>query len=144
MPIKHVGYKWQQWVVKQTGKVRERVHPSRRRKPEPRIHNHLSWNELSDEQRAQVVEDQRLRQLVRDEERLRAANQEREHKRALQLEESVLRAKRRALAEDERRLKREEEHLASRVRKEIEDQQWDWEKEMEDYVMRGITPGGKS
>src|SRR5215207_6203199 len=143
MPIKHVGYKWQQWVTKQAGKVRERVHPSRRRKPEPRLYNHLNWNELSDEQRAQVVEDQRLRQLVRDEERLRAANQEREHKRALQLEESVLRAKRRALAEDERRLKREEEHLASRVRKEIEDQQWDWEKEMEDYVMRGITPGGK-
>jgi hypothetical protein len=117
MAIKHVGYKWQQWVAKQAGKVRERVHPSQRRMPEPTWRSG-KWTDLSDEQRAQAIEDERLRHIARAAERHRIAQREKEHQ-------------------------REEERLASRLRADNEQQQWDYEQMMEDYVVRGITPGGK-
>jgi hypothetical protein len=133
MPIKHVGYKWQQWLASQAGKVRERVHPSQRKKPGPQAR--ANWAELSDEQRAYAIEEERLRYMARSAEFNASAAQEREHQRQLRQEASMLRAKRRALAEEEQRLMREEAHLASKLRRQEEDDQWDYEKNMEDYVM---------
>lgn len=135
MPIKHVGYRWQQWAAKQAGKVRERVHPSQRKKPEPSLIVGLKWNELSDEQRAHVIEEERLRYQARSVERSRLAQQEKERKRELRRERAILQSRRLALAEEDARLRREEEHLASRLRQQAEDAQWDYEKDMEDYVM---------
>jgi hypothetical protein len=140
--FKGTGYKWQQWVAKQAGKVRERVHPSQRKMPEPTWRSG-KWTDLSDEQRAQAIEDERLRHIARAAERHRIAQREKEHQRALRLEQNVLRAKRRALIAEEAKLQREEERLASRLRADNEQQQWDYEQMMEDYVVRGITPGGK-
>ncbi len=133
MPIKHVGCRWQQWVAKQAGKVRERVHPSQRKVPERRAR--VDWTGLSDEQRAHVIEEERLRHLARTAERDQRIAEEKERRRQLQQEASMLRAKRRALREEEQRLAREEEHLASKLRVTAEQEQWEFEKDMEDYVM---------
>jgi hypothetical protein len=135
MPIKNVGDKWRKWVASQAGKVRERVPPHLRKKPESPLWKATEWGALSDDERAARIESERQLYLARQAERSAAARREKAYQAELRLQQRQLEAKRRALREEEQRLQREEEHLASKLRAEAEDAQWDYEKDMEDYVM---------
>src|SRR5215204_4776666 len=113
MAFKHVGYKWELYQAERVGKPpRERVHPSLR-KPGHR---------LSPSERA---------------ERQAAANRKKKD-----AEERALQVRLRAVRREQIKLARSEERLAAKQRVREEQAQWEHELEMEDYVLRGVTPGG--
>ncbi len=133
-----IGDKWRQWQEKVAGTVREKLHPSERPRPAPpRPHKGVRWDQLTDDQRAAVIEWDRARYAVQKENRAgfakrREAKREEDRKHREQLR--AVRDKLRAATAEKLRLEREEERLAFRARVQDEKAQLEDELAMDDYV----------